>query len=407
MPVLRYVRLSLYTPLSHYINGKGDIMQIDLNSIDGPKLVEIMEKFNIKPSEVGISRRYKVYLKRGEKKPSLDLVKRVICLASERGMPVPAWVGCESLRTSLKMDFNVNQVEPVPLIQNSHIVEPQIEPVPRSSTLTDSVIMKYLNEFRNYLFSRFTKDDARMRFSMFRKYGAQVIVKPMIFAQLRHHEQKHLLNALAAFRDFCSLLGINFAFDIKQLRKLMKKPKMNNILEYEEDKGIIEKALEMIRNLGCGKWLAVAVVSFFTGLRSTEIAYLINNYDSLKKIVHNGIIIVELGYERKSKKAWITMLPKQIEEYVRIAGHVDRNTINNMKDKRGFNISIMRKSHLAILSDVMMTHEIDLLQGRVSKITVKHYTKHLREIAEKYRKAFESYISMLHPTRLLVSCRER
>jgi len=83
------------------------------------------------------------------------------------------------------------------------------------------------------------------------------------------------------------------------------------------------------------------------------------------------------------------------EMLVKVNLRITRNTIQNPKDKKGIHVSISRKAHLAILSSVMQQHEIDLLQGRVSNVTVRHYVKHLREIADKYAKAYEPYMNIL------------
>lgn len=129
------------------------------------------------------------------------------------------------------------------------------------------------------------------------------------------------------------------------------------------------------------------------GLRGTEIVFLWNNWRSLRKIYHNNVVIEELGYERKSKKAWITMM------HEKLASLLDKYTVNTVSlrylGEMGVHVGLVRKVHLAILSRTLMQHEIDLLQGRISSITVKHYTKHLRSIAEKYIEAYKPYLTLL------------
>ncbi len=60
-------------------------------------------------------------------------------------------------------------------------------------------------------------------------------------------------------------------------------------------------------------------------------------------------------------------------------------------------LSLMRKVHRNILSRTMDDAEIDLLQGRLSKIIVKHYTKHIYDIAHKYEEAYQPYYKIIKP----------
>jgi len=39
--------------------------------------------------------------------------------------------------------------------------------------------------------------------------------------------------------------------------------------------------------------------------------------------------------------------------------------------------------------------EIDLLQGRLARIIVTHYTKHILEIARKYHQAYKPYYKIM------------
>jgi len=260
--------------------------------------------------------------------------------------------------------------------------------------------------FRQYVFSRYTRDDARHRFNYVIKFK-DVLSDPMVITRLTYKQAHHLLNGLASVRDYIKLLGYNdiaIQLDvyIKSLRKLA--PRNNNVvvLEYEIDKSIIDKALEQINKVIESKsiiWALEAIIDFFTGLRGPEVVYMINNWPRLRKIVHNDAVIIELGYVRKSKKAWVTIMPLKlaliIDELVKQGLRAGHTSIQNLRDKADVNISIFRKAHLAILSSKLMELEIKLLHGRVSEVTVKHYTKHLREIAEKYIEAYRPYLWIL------------
>ncbi len=256
--------------------------------------------------------------------------------------------------------------------------------------------------FREYLFSRYVRDDARLRYNYLYKH-IKVIIDPVYITKLTPCQAKHLLNGIAALRDYLELIGYKKTASIiddylKQLRKIAPKTQKVNVLDYEIDTSIIDKALKELEQLKGGKlWKILALISFFTGLRGTEIVFLWNNWRRLRKIYHNSIVIVELGYNRKSKKAWITMLPQKLADLIDkyAIEPVSYTSIQNLRDKAGVHVGLMRKVHLGILSKTMMEHEIKLLQGRISEITVRHYTRHLRAIADKYKEAYSEYFTLL------------
>ena len=52
--------------------------------LSSPGFVRLMEEYGIKPKDLGIKPRYKLMLKRGERKPSVDLVERLYALIKEK-----------------------------------------------------------------------------------------------------------------------------------------------------------------------------------------------------------------------------------------------------------------------------------------------------------------------------------
>jgi len=278
-----------------------------------------------------------------------------------------------------------------------------------SYTLLNDIVniidnVNVMDGFRSYLYSRFVKDDARLRYGYVVRHGKAALSNPLYITRLTYSQFKHLSRGLASLRDYLRILGYNDHAEtldsyLRNIRKIAPRKPSIKLLEYEYDTGIVDKALNELRTIlesDSRVWKIVALTMFYTGLRSTEIVYLINNIKLLRTIEHNEVMIVELGYERKSKKAWITMMPKQLYTMILESGiQITTNTISNLRDRKGIHVSIFRKSHLAVLSNTMSQHEIDLLQGRVSSIIVKHYTKHLREIAAKYLAAFKPYLHLL------------
>ena len=51
---------------------------------DPKKFVELMEKYDIKPRDLGITSRYKMMIRKGERKPSRELVVSLVELVNQR-----------------------------------------------------------------------------------------------------------------------------------------------------------------------------------------------------------------------------------------------------------------------------------------------------------------------------------
>ncbi len=261
-----------------------------------------------------------------------------------------------------------------------------------------------LREFRGYLFTRlFNKHDASEVYNTLVRYGVEILVEPLRIKKLRESTARRLLRGYAALRDYIIRIK-RYDIDeeevnkyLRELRRIMPRNKRIKILDYEFEDTIIDKALkqlEMLRNSRV--WYFIHLLDFYTGLRGTELLYLARNYPGFRKVYHGTIVIVELNFVRSSKKAYVTMFPMDLERYIlEYMDTVGDNIIQNIRDKRGLGISIYRKVHNAILSETMREHEIKLLQGKLSDIDVKHYTKHIRRIAEKYHKAYKKYYYLI------------
>ncbi|BEP17069.1 hypothetical protein PYJP_04210 [Pyrofollis japonicus] len=265
-----------------------------------------------------------------------------------------------------------------------------------------------LEGFREYVHSRYRKETARHNYNYIRRHGQQALTNPTYISKLTYKQARHLLLGLAALRDYLALMGMREHAEVldsylKQLRKLAPKPTKVKLLEYELDKSIIEKALNEVERIvksgAAYTTKLAALTAFFTGLREPEIVYLLQNYPRLRKILEDGAVIVELGFDRRSKKAWVTIIPndlaEMIEEVHRHRLSIGMNLVKDARDRHGLHVSIHRKSHAAILGPFMSENEIKLLQGKVGEIMVKHYTKHLRELARRYLEAYKEYIEKL------------
>ena len=73
--------------------------------LTGPEFVRLMERYGIKPKDLGITSAYKCQLKHGLREPSKELVEKLLKLIEEKkegeGGGTPTWEGCGASRTPL------------------------------------------------------------------------------------------------------------------------------------------------------------------------------------------------------------------------------------------------------------------------------------------------------------------
>ncbi len=265
-------------------------------------------------------------------------------------------------------------------------------------------LARYIPGFREYCRRRYSRWHAR-DLARYIRLGLEALRDPTVLLGVSWRKGEYAIEALRAFSEYLKALGIAFEVDTKFLRRFVRKRTRVSldIFAFESDgRDIIEKAVETVLNprsrQGRGYLLTVVtLVAFFTVLRSTEIRYLARNYRRLRKIRHASVVIVETGYDRGTKKSWITMFPEELEPYVEdVAGTVLGERLADHLRDCGVSIQLLRKAHVAILlNGGLDSAEVDLLQGRLSRIIVAHYIRHVRKIAEKYRKAFEPYLSLI------------
>ena len=229
---------------------------------------------------------------------------------------LPAWVGCEASRS---WDFNTSYSYPLNRFDGRYIARSSQSDIGQDLKISESVIMvnEYLLRlFRDYLLSRFSKSDARQRFNYFRRFW-YVVYDPMVITKLTPSQARKLLLGLAAYRDFCRLYNVPFNADLRGLRRLAPKESKVRVLNMEVSHSIVEVALSELSKLpSYGAWRVLGLTAFFTGLRSTEIVFMVKNWGELGRVIHRGAVIVELGYERKSKKAWVTVMPMRLSSLI-------------------------------------------------------------------------------------------
>jgi hypothetical protein len=243
------------------------------------------------------------------------------------------------------------------------------------------------------------------------KYLRQVLLNPTLLRNLNYRRAKAVLEALAALRDYAKVVGVEFETDnvVKFLKRFMPPRKVEEVtealLEYELEEGngkdIVAQAVDAVK-LVLSKDTAFKVpvlVAFFTGLRSTEIKHMLDRWFELKKIeVAEGVILVELNYDRVKKKAYVCLLPKELVPHISSWVRENRLTVNwkdHLRHRYGVRVGLFRKAFQAITARFLDKAERELLLGHLKSIQVRHYIKHIKSIAQRYRQAYEPYISLI------------
>ena len=274
----------------------------------------------------------------------------------------------------------------------------------------DGTLEGTLPEFREWCVKYYARVTCRQVFSTLNE-AVEIVKDPssaLKYKGLPKSRRRKIMFTIYALLKFLrKIKKTNIQYPTATIRQILgienEPPKL---LEYVEEEPIVKQAEEiMAKTAKLGEKSAYRLAGetgFFTGLRWPEIRYLINNYRDLKKLQHMEAVIVEINYLRRSKNAYVTIVPEKLhEKLMENTKQLGYNADRELRDTYGIKFSILRKAHLAICSQTMNELEIDLLQGRIkpkllgllSEITRKHYVKHLRKIAEKYLQAYQPYIN--------------
>ncbi len=259
------------------------------------------------------------------------------------------------------------------------------------------------SDFREWLVKRgYSKSHVKNVYYASRKHVYNALVDPTYLSRMHWKTARHVLNALSILQDYLEdVLGVELVVNWRKLRRyLPEKVEAINVFEYVDRFGgrLIDQAMDQLvfnKILHRSRFYTlVALTAFFTGLRGPEIRHLIMNKNRLETRFYKSVAIVQLNYIRPKKKAYVTMLPRQLHKIL------PESYVGTLIDKRlrerGVYLSLLRKVHRNILSRTMDDAEIDLLQGRLEKIIVIHYTRHIYDIAQKYEKAYKPYYNIIN-----------
>ena len=166
----------------------------------------------------------------------------------------------------------------------------------------------------------------------------------------------------------------------------------------------VKKIFEMPGEIGF-----IARIGLLSGLREQEIIYIKekeicrNGYgcdcDRLHKVdCRNGLTIIAIGWSRGNKKALATIIPTHYWEKFRLLQKFDYTDISAthkiMKRDVGIAYIAMRKIHYNVMrfKDTLSVDEAEVLAGRFSSVSGKHYVLHDPEkLAEKYTTAWNNF----------------
>ena len=272
------------------------------------------------------------------------------------------------------------------------------------------ILVRIVNDpgFREYLYHRYHRNYASWIYTS-SKYLVKVVDNPYILKKLSYRRARGIFEAVPAVKEYARLVyGVNLEIDTKYLRKFMPAREIReiteSIIEFELQETqiattIIDQALDYVNRIikSNTKYKIPVIIEFFTGLRPSEVIYMLNNWDKLRKIKLDGTYLIVLNYDRKTKKAYLTLLPEKLYAIIEtnkpyILSSYFKDHVNH---KYGIKLYTFRKAWIAITSKYLDEAERDLLQGRLRSIQIKHYVKHIKLIAQRYLEAFKPYLYIL------------
>jgi intergrase/recombinase len=127
---------------------------------------------------------------------------------------------------------------------------------------------------------------------------------------------------------------------------------------------------------------------------------MINNWRKLPKEHVDGLVVVELAYDRGPKKAYITLMPTKLAElidrFVESGEKMGAWIISNTNHYYRIQVKMYRKVWIALTMRAGMDESWrDALQGRIPSIQVRHYVENIQDAVEYYKRAFEKYMQLL------------
>lgn len=252
-----------------------------------------------------------------------------------------------------------------------------------------------VEDFANYCKNKYSLHYAR-KLRYYVKHVPRVLENPEELLHLPPRTAGFIVETTSALNRWLKLQGYpSLDRELEKLKRFCpRRPHTPRFVTYFFGDDIIEEALRRLESAKLGKTLRfVAATAILTGLRGPELRYMFTNWCQLAKRNLDGAVAVLLNYVRKTKNAWITLMPGwHAEDCTEMRLGV---WFVNKLQEGGVNISLARKAHVAMLSGKLTSAEIDVLQGRCSSMIVQHYIVHLPQIARRYLEAIKPYESRI------------
>jgi hypothetical protein len=419
--------------------------------IPGPRFAKLMETYGVKPAELGITSRYKHMLECGDRHPSRDLVVRLCALIYGKHGVVPpecqpympkagvagpphepptagssilqfheAEVGTRAVhsrrsyeaRIGTGMQPSARATAPTRRVETS---TPRVEELADVAERGD--VVEYVKRIvSSAMFMKWVRQNYSRGQYYHVKAKAPVLVKalkqPGILSQFSRRYAEQVVGVAYIVKRFCEAYNLPVPdIDTKKLRKFLPRKttasalaaKWLNRLREDVLQQYIDLAVRMIEEIkryGLAARKLLIVTAFFTGLRGTEIVYMVNNWRKLPKEHVDGLVVVELAYDRGPKKAYITLMPAKLAEYidrfVESGGKMGAWIVSNTNHYYRVQVKMYRKVWIALTMRAGMDESWrDALQGRIPSIQVRHYVENIQDAVEYYKRAFEEYMKLL------------
>ena len=271
-----------------------------------------------------------------------------------------------------------------------------------------------IEDFLNYLKSKYHERTAKCYLSYFERYAHVFFsLNPDVeLFKLNPHKRSWILQAVKRFGDFY-FRKYNNREVIQLIRQIIERYDLNKNLDMKDkiylvSPNFIEEKVKKIFEMH-GEIGFIARFGLLSGLREQEILYIKekevcgNGYgcdcDSLHKVdCRNGLTIIAIGWTRGNKKALATIIPTKYWEKFRSLQKFDYTDISAthkiMKRDVGIAYIAMRKIHYNVMRfrDTLSVDEAEVLAGRFSSVSGRHYVLHDPEkLAEKYKIAWNNF----------------
>ena len=402
--------------------------------MSGPQFVELMERFGVTPSELKITPGYKNKLKNADRRPSRELVARLCLKIIEKHSVTPPECrefsrvagpgGFEPPTAGLGERYSgdashktVMRQKPasptMPPYDRRKVATATTPPTPRVESTADYVESILSSDF----FWKWVKTTySRGHYYHIRKKAPlllKVLEKPGLLAEMPSRSYAEtVLKVAGVVKKFCEAYGRPVPqIDTKSLRKFLPRKQVApaqsarwlSMLRGDDVDAYTNVAMSAVKDMkeyGPSARKLFVATAFFTGLRGTEIIYMVNNWRRLPKEQAGDVVVVELAYDRGPKKAYITIMPaklaEMIDRFVEAGGRMGQLIVNNTYRYYKVQVKKYRKIWVTLTMRAGMDEAWrDALQGRIPSIQVKHYVENIQDAIEHYKRAFEAYMKLL------------